>query len=261
MLDHRGKHFKVTGALNIGPTPQGRPVIIEAGASSAGRELAAQTAEVVFGSDETLEEAQAFYSDLKGRMAKYGRRPDGLKILPALRVIIGESAQEAEDKFQALQAMIHPDVALQYLAGDLEADLSGLSLDEPIPEDRIPREANLHKNFFDKIVAKIRKENPTLRQLCMSYERGNRTIKGTSKEVADLMEEWFTKGAADGFMLMFPTLPNGLKDFANGVVPELQRRGLFRTDYTGSTLREHLGLDWPTNRYAAGGAAATQAAG
>ena len=250
-LDHKGKHFKVRGALNIGRTPQGRPVIIEAGASSAGRELAAETAEVVFGADETIEQARDFYRDLKGRMAKYGRPPDGLKILPALRVVLGDSVAEAEDKYQALQALVHPDVALQFLAGDLEADLSGLPLDEPIPEDRIPRSGNLHKNFFDKIVAKIRAERPTLRQLCMSYERGNKTIKGTPGQVADMMEEWFTTGAADGFMLLFLTLPSGLDAFVAKVVPELQRRGLFRTEYSGATLREHLGLGWPQNRYAA----------
>ena len=251
VLDHHGPHFKVHGALNIGRTPQGRPVVIQAGASSAGRELAAETADVVFGADESLELAQGFYRDLKGRMAKYGRTPDQLRVLPALRVVLGGSAQEAEDKYQTLQSLIHPDVALQFLAGDLEADLSGLDWDKPIPEERIPASANLHKNFFDKIVTRIRTERPTLRQLCMSYERGNRTIKGTPMQVADMMEEWFGNGAADGFMLLFLTLPSGLDDFVAGVVPELQRRGLFRQDYAGATLRENLGLGWPVNRHAA----------
>lgn len=251
VLDHSGKHFKVQGALNIGRSPQGRPVIIQAGASSAGRDLAAETAEVVFGSDDTLEQAQSYYRDLKGRMTKFGRSPHQLRVLSALRIIIGETTQEAEDKFAALQRMIHPDVALNFLAGDLEADLSGLPLDEPIPESRIPREGNLHKNFFDKIVARIRTENPTLRELCDSYERGAKTIKGTPKEIADFMQDWFEGEATDGFMLMFPTLPSSLDEFTSKVVPELQRRGIFRTDYSGTTLREHLGLDWPSNRYEA----------
>ena len=170
-----------------------------------------------------------------------------MKILAGLPVVIGSSQQEAEDKYQALQEMIHPDVGRFRLGTDLEADLSDLPLDEPIPESRLPKSANLHKAFFDGIMKIIREENPTLRQLYLRYERGRKTIKGTPAHIADVMEEWFTMGAADGFMMQFATLPGGLHDFVTLVVPELQRRGLFRTEYAGATLRDHLGLARPVN--------------
>jgi FMN-dependent oxidoreductase (nitrilotriacetate monooxygenase family) len=244
---HEGKFFKVDGALNIARSPQGHPVIIQAGASDTGLELAARTAEIVFASASAPQEAKKGYDALKGRLAKYGRDPDELKILAGLPVVIGESQQEAEDKYQALQEMIHPDVGRFRLGTDLEADLSDLPLDEPIPKERLPESANMHKAFFDGIMKIINEENPTLRQLYLRYERGRKTIKGTPRQVADLMEEWFTMGAADGFMMQFSTLPGGVKDFVDKVVPELQRRGLFRTEYSGRTLRDHLGLARPSN--------------
>ena len=212
-VHHEGKFFKVDGALNIARSPQGKPVIIQAGASDTGLELAARTAEIVFAS--------------------------------------ASNPQEAEDKYQALQEMIHPDVGRFRLGTDLETDLSDLPLDEPIPLDRLPKSANQHKAFFDGIMKIIREENPTLRQLYLRYERGRKTIKGTPKHIADVMEEWFAAGAADGFMMQFSTLPDALEDFVNHVVPELQRRGLFRTQYEGTTLREHLGLKRPANARAA----------
>jgi FMN-dependent oxidoreductase (nitrilotriacetate monooxygenase family) len=249
VIDHQGEFFKVNGALNIARTPQGHPVIIQAGSSSAGRELAAETAEVVFTSDDNLDAAKAFYTDLKGRMARFGRRPDQLKILAGLSPVIGESAQEAEDKYQALQELLHPAVGLTRLAQDLEADLSDLPLDEPIPLDRIPKSANLTKLYFDQITRLIREENLTLRQLYQRYERGNKAIRGTPLQVADMMEEWFSAGACDGYMLIFPVLPDDMRPFVEKVVPELQRRGLFRKEYEGRTLRDHLGLDRPASRY------------
>jgi FMN-dependent oxidoreductase (nitrilotriacetate monooxygenase family) len=245
---HAGAFFKLDGALNIARPPQGHPVIIQAGASDTGRDLAARTAEIVFASDADPHSAKRGYADLKGRMARYGRDPDTLKVLAGLPVVIGRSPQEAEDKAAALQGMIHPDVGRFRLGADLEADLSDLPLDEPIPPERLPKSANLHKAFFDGIMQIIREENPTLRQLYLRYERGRKTIKGTPTQIADVMEEWFAMGAADGFMMQFPTLPAGLADFVHLVVPELQRRGLFRTDYTGHTLRAHLGLARPANR-------------
>jgi N-acetyl-S-(2-succino)cysteine monooxygenase len=246
-VHHEGKFFKVDGALNIARSPQGHPVIIQAGASDTGLELAARTAEVVFASASNPQDAKRGYDDLKGRLAKYGRSPDSMKILAGLPVVIGQSQQEAEDKAQALQEMIHPDVGRFRLGTDLEADLSDLPLDEPIPESRLPKSANQHKAFFDGIMKIIREENPTLRQLYLRYERGRKTIKGTPQHIADVMEEWFTMGAADGFMMQFATLPGGLQEFVNLVVPELQRRGLFRTEYAGTTLRDHLGLARPIN--------------
>jgi FMN-dependent oxidoreductase (nitrilotriacetate monooxygenase family) len=248
-LRHAGKYFRVNGALNIERTPQGQPVIIQAGASDTGKDFAAETAEVVFSSDTTPEGGRTFYQDLKGRMAKFGREPDELKILAGMPVLLAGSAQEAEDKYQALQELIHPDVGRMRLGTDLETDLSDLPLDEPIPEHRIPKTSNQHKMYFDHIVHMIRVEKLTLRQLYMRYERGNKTIRGTPEQVADHLENWFTADASDGFMLMFSLMPNGLEEFVTGVVPILQRRGLFRREYEGKTLRDHLGLRRPPNRH------------
>lgn len=250
VVHHQGRYFKVDGALNIARPPQGRPVISQAGASDTGRELAARTAEVVFASAANPENAKRAYDDLKGRMGKYGRSPGSLKILAGLPVVLGRTRDEAEGRFQHLQELLHPDVGLFRLAMDLEVDLSGLPLDEPIPEDRLPKASNFHKAFFDGIMQTIREKNPTLRQLYMSYERGRKTIKGTPGDVADVMQHWFESGACDGFMLQFHTLPTSLDEFVRLVVPELQRRGLFRQDYEGPTLRHHLGLERPGNAQA-----------
>jgi alkanesulfonate monooxygenase SsuD/methylene tetrahydromethanopterin reductase-like flavin-dependent oxidoreductase (luciferase family) len=245
--NNEGKFFKVDGALNIARSPQGQPVIIQAGASDTGRDLAARTAEVVFASASNPQDAKVAYDDLKGRMAKFGRAHESLRILAGLPVVIGRTREEAEEKSLRLQEMMHPDVGRFRLGTDLETDLSDLPLDEPIPEDRIPKSANLHKAFFDGIIKIIREENPTLRQLYLRYERGRKTIKGTAKDIADVMEHWFAMQACDGFMMQFHTLPGGLEAFVAGVVPELQRRGLFRHDYEGPTLRDHLGLQRPAN--------------
>ncbi len=246
-VHHQGRFFTVDGALNIARSPQGHPVIIQAGASDTGLELAARTAELVFASASEPGAAKCSYDELKGRLAKYGRAPDELKILAGLPVMVGRSQQEADDKFAALQALVHPDVGRFRLGSDLEMDLSDLPLDEPIPEERIPKTANFHKAFFDGIVKMIREENLTLRQLYLRYERGRKTITGTPQRIADVMEAWFTSGACDGFMMQFHLVPDGLADFVHNVVPELQRRGLFRREYEGRTLRDHLGLQRPAN--------------
>lgn len=249
-LAHEGDFFRVNGALNIGRTPQGQPVLIQAGSSNTGKDFAAQFAEVVFSSDPTIEAGRAFYSDLKSRMAKFGRAPEDLKILAGLPVVVGATRAEAEERYQAQQAMIQPIVGKMRLANDLEVDLSDLPLDEPIPEDRIPKTSNFHQTYFADIVGMIRK-GMTLRQIYMTYERGLTTLRGTPTDIADHMQAWIEGGAADGFMLIFPAMPSGLKAFVDGVVPELQRRGIMRTEYTASTLRGHLGLKVPKNRYAA----------
>ena len=247
VVRHAGKFFNVEGALNIARSPQGHPVIIQAGASETGRELAARTAEVVFASDASPQSAKSGYDDLKHRVAKYGRDPASLRILAGLPVVIGRTADDAEERAQRLQEMIHPDVGRFRLGTDLEVDLSDLPLDEPIPESRLPKSANFHRAFFDGIMKIIRDENPTLRQLYLRYERGRKTIKGTTTHIADVMEQWFNMRACDGFMMQFHILPGGLEDFVVGVVPELQRRGLFRKDYEGCTLRDHFGLLRPAN--------------
>lgn len=249
---HEGDFFRVSGALNISRTPQGRPVVIQAGQSEDGKAFAAETAEVVFASANSLEKAQALYRDLKARLPAFGRTQDELKILPGLAPIIGATVEEAEAKYRTMQGLIHPEVARQFLAEDLEANLADLPLDEPVPADRIPAKSNLHQVYFGYIVDLIR-EGLTLREVCMRYNRGRNVICGTAEQVADLMETWFRAGAADGFMITPQIMPGGLEDFTRAVVPELQRRGLFRTEYEGTTLREHLGLPYPRNRHVVAG--------
>jgi FMN-dependent oxidoreductase (nitrilotriacetate monooxygenase family) len=249
MLDHKGKYFTVHGALNIERPPQGRPVIIQAGASDTGRDFAAEHAEVVFGSSGNLDGAISFYRDLKERMGKFGRRPDDLKIASGISVVIGESEQDARDKLESWQDLIHPDVGVLRLGQDLEADLSDLPLDQPVPEHRIPKSSNHHQAYFNEIAGMIR-QGLTLRDIAKRYNRSKATFCGTVKQVADHMESWIEAGACDGFMISFVALPSTLSDFVEKVVPELQRRGVFRQDYEGRTLREHLGLPRPENRYA-----------
>jgi FMN-dependent oxidoreductase (nitrilotriacetate monooxygenase family) len=255
-LHHKGEFFSVRGPLNIARPPQGRPVIIQAGGSEAGKELAGETAEVIFTRDASMERAQQFYADVKGRMAKFGRPADHLKIMAGMTTIVGRTTAEAEEKFSALQSMIHPEVGLEMLSEDLEGiDLSDLPLDQPIPRVRIPASANRHKQFFEQILRLIDEEHLTLRQLYLRYgaARGGEVIRGTPAQIADHMEAWFRGSAADGFMLTFSLIPEGLDDFIELVVPELRRRGLFREEYEGRTLREHLGLPRPASRYRCAG--------
>lgn len=248
VLDHLGKFFKVNGALNIARSPQGQPVLIQAGSSNTGKDFAAETAEIVFASDTTIEKGRVFYNDLKARVTQFGRSPDSLKILAGMPIVIGSSEQEAEDKYQALQEMIHPDVGRMRLTTDFEIDLSNFPVDEPIPLEMIPDKANFHQTYFAQI-AEMARKGMTLRQIYMNYERGLTTVRGTPKSIADRMQAWMEGGACDGFMLLFHTMPGGLRDFVDHVVPELQKRGLMRTAYTGNTLRDHLGFMRPENRY------------
>jgi FMN-dependent oxidoreductase (nitrilotriacetate monooxygenase family) len=262
-LRHKGKFFSVRGPLNIARPPQGRPVIIQAGGSESGKELAAETAEVIFTRDASLDHARAFYADVKGRMARFGRPPDHLKIMAGLTTIVGRTAAEAEEKFQELQSMIHPIVGLEVLSEDLEGiDLSDLPLDEPIPRERIPLTANRHKQFFDQILRLIDEEHLTLRELYLRYgaARGGDVIRGTATQIADYMEASFLSDTADGFMLSFSLVPDGLDEFIELVVPELRRRGLFREEYEGATLRSHLGLPRPASRHQTAGTATGLAA-
>ena len=249
VLDHSGRHFRVHGALNIARPPQGYPVTIQAGASDIGRDFAAELAELVFGTATDLAEGVAFYADLKGRMAKFGRDPADMKILPGLSVVVGRTRDEARDKHEAMKGLMHPTVGRFFLGNDLEVDLSGLPLDEPIPPHLIPAEARFHKAYFDQIVATIRERNPTLRELFMSYERGKSTMLGSPADIADTMQEWMEAGAADGFMVTFNQLPGDMTAFVDLVVPELQRRGLYRTEYEPGQLRDRLGLSRPANQY------------
>ncbi|MGI3899635.1 MAG: LLM class flavin-dependent oxidoreductase [Janthinobacterium lividum] len=251
VLDHQGEFFKVYGGLNMARTPQGRPVIFQAGASPAGRELAAETAEVVFGTGTSTAEASAFYKDLKGRMAKFGRHPDELKILSGVTIVIGDSEAQAREKWAEWQDTVPIEIGLMYMKTDLETDLSDLPLDEPVPEHRIPKSSNFHQVYFEEICGLIR-QGLTLRQVCKRYNRSKAIFYGTGEQIADQMEAWVSAGASDGFMMAFPVLPESLTSFTSRVVPVLQRRGLFRRDYKGRTLRENLGLRRPANRHATG---------
>lgn len=251
-LGHRGRFYKVRGPLDISRTPQGRPVIMSAGGSDAGMQLAARVSEVVFSVDLDLGTAKAFYDDLKGRMREFGRSPDELKIVCAINPFIGQTDSEGRDKMEALQALIHPAVGRDILAADLGVDLTELPLDEPIPVEALPKSSNLTRSYFDNLVRVITEQRLTLRQLYLASagaRGGMNSTAGSVQTIADRLEQWFTAGAADGFMLRAPHLPGGLDDFAEMIVPELRRRGLFRTDYSGTTLREHLGLAVPPNRY------------
>jgi FMN-dependent oxidoreductase (nitrilotriacetate monooxygenase family) len=250
-LNHVGKHFKVQGPLNIERPPQGHPVIVQAGSSEAGRELAAATAEAVFTAWTSLEEARAFYADVKGRLAKYGRRPDELLILPGISPVIGRTQEEAEAKWAELQKLIHPSVGLSTLSNAWPGvDVSSWDLDAPPPYYPEP---DPRRHSRQQVVLQLAKrEGFTVRQLYqyLAGARGHWVVVGTPQKIADEMQRWFEGGAADGFNVMPPVLPASLNEFVDLVVPELQRRGLFRTSYEGRTLRENLGLARPVSRYA-----------
>ncbi|MCM0594315.1 MAG: LLM class flavin-dependent oxidoreductase [Gloeotrichia echinulata IR180] len=247
--NHKGKHFSVLGPLNVARPPQGYPVIIQAGSSEDGQELAAHTAEVIFTAQQTLEEAQTFYSGVKARVVNAGRNPDHVKIMPGVFPVIGRTEEEAREKYDLLQELIHPYVGLGLLSGMIGGvDLSPYPVDGPLPE--LP-ETNGGKSRQKLLKDLANRDNLTIRQLYLAIAgaRGHRTILGTPQTIADQLEEWFVNGGADGFNIMPPYLPGGLDEFVDLVIPELQRRGLFRTEYEGNTLRENLGLPRPTNRF------------
>lgn len=245
-LNHQGRHFSVRGPLNVPRCPQGRPVIVQAGATDQGREIAAAHASAVYAASVELSDAQAYYRSIKDRMAKYGRSPDELAIMPGLSVIVGATEAEAQRKLRELQDLLDPAVGLMQLY-NMVGDFSGYDIDGPVPVLGEPSRVR-----SDLIYAMAKRESLTIRQLyervCVS--RGHNAIVGTPEQVVDLMEEWFRNGGADGFNILPANLPNGLQDFVDFVIPELQRRGLFRTEYEGTTLRDHLGLARPASRYA-----------
>lgn len=248
VLDHEGPHFKVRGPLNVARPAQGWPVIVQAGASEAGQQLAAETAEVIFSGHSELAAAQGFYAGLKARMANAGRDPEHMKILPGAFVVVGDTAAEARGKKARLDALVHPDSGLASLSVMLGHDVSRYPLDEPLPE--IP-ESNASRSTRQKLVDLAHRQRMTVRQLAQHVggSFGLLEIVGTPAGIAERMEEWLMTDACDGFNVMFPYLPDGLDDFVERVVPELRRRGLFRRAYDGRTLREHLGLPRPANRY------------
>ena len=248
VLGHKGEYFDVRGPLNIARPVQGWPVIVQAGASDAGRQLAAETAEAVFAPAANLEAGRAYYADVKGRMEKAGRDPDQMKILPGCMVVVGDSLDEAKEKRALLDSKVHFDSAIASLSISLGHDASKFDPDGPLPE--IP-ESNASKSGRERAIALAKRENLTVRQLAQRLGGySGLCILGTPERIADEMEEWLETRGSDGFNLMFPYLPEGLDDFVDRVVPVLQRRGLFRTEYEGATLRENLGLRRPESRYA-----------
>jgi FMN-dependent oxidoreductase (nitrilotriacetate monooxygenase family) len=247
VLDHKGPHFSVRGPLNIARPVQGWPVIVQAGASDAGRQIAAETAEVVFTAQSSLADGQRFYADVKGRMEKLGRPRDHMKILPGAFVVVGDSPEEARDKRALLDSLVHYDSAIASLSIALGHDASRFDPDGPLPD--IP-ESNASKSGRQRAVDLARRENLTVRQLAQRLGGySGLALLGTPSMIADQMEEWLVTEGSDGFNMMFPYLPEGLDDFVARVIPELQRRGLFRTEYEGRTLRENLGLPRPENRF------------
>jgi len=248
VLNHEGEHLKVRGPLNVARPIQGWPVIVQAGASEAGRQIAAETAEAVFTGVNTIADARSFYADVKSRMANLGRERDHLKILPGAFVIVGDSVAEARAKKKKLDSLVHPDSGIASLLVRLGHDVSSFDLDGPLPE--IP-ESNASKSGQQKLIEMARREKMTVRELAQYVGGAFGTLEmiGTPETIADQMEEWLETEACDGFNVMFPYLPAGLDDVVDRVVPELQRRGLFRRDYEGKTLRENLGLPRPQNRF------------
>ena len=247
---HAGEHFSVQGPLGVPRSPQGSPVVVQAGSSEDGRALAAETAEVIFTAHLSLASAQAFYRDVKQRAAALGRDPDGVKILPGVSPVVGRSEAEARDRFQALQDLIHPEVGLTLLSRMAGVDLSGHDLDGPMPP--LP-DVEGGKSRSAMLSAMAQAEGLTIRQTYqrVAGARGHWQLFGTAAQIVDRLEEWFLNEGADGFNIMPPSFPDDLDRFVAEVVPELQRRGLYRTRYAGRTLRENLGLRKPANGWRA----------
>lgn len=249
-LNHVGDHFSVRGPLTISRSSQGRPLIVQAGQSEEGRELAGATAEIVFSVQQDMEEARLYCQDIKARAVKFGRTVDAVKVMPGLMPVVGATRRAAEEKLQKIQDLIHPELGLSRMSAMLGIDLSTFDLDGPLP--KLPK--NLEQQGRQKVMIEMaRRENLTIRQL---YEqvvgiRGHRVIAGTAEEIADHMEAWNRAGAADGFIIMYLAYPSGIDEFTSEVIPILQKRGLFHVEYEGNTLRENLGLPLPVNRWTA----------
>ncbi|PZW47082.1 alkanesulfonate monooxygenase [Humitalea rosea] len=247
VLNHKGPELSVRGPLNVARPVQGWPVVVQAGSSEAGRQIAAETAEMIFAAGGLMEDSQAFYADVKGRAQKLGRNPEHIKILPGCLVVVDETVEKAQAKRALLDSLVHYDSAIGSLSIALGVDARGFDPDGPLPD--IP-ETEASKSGRERAIRLARRENLTVRQLAQRLGGyAGAAIVGTPATIADTMQEWLEARACDGFNIMFPYVPGGLDDFVDMVVPELQRRGLFRTEYEGTTLREHLGLPRPANQF------------
>lgn len=256
-LNHEGEFFSVKGPLNIARSKQGQPVIFQAGSSEVGKNYASKEADAVFTGHESVEDAAAFYQDVKARAVGFGRNPDEVLIFPGISPIIGSTAEEAERKYEEVANLVTIENALDYLGRFFEHhDFSQYPLDEPFPEL-----GDLGKNSFqsgtDKIKRDAKEKGLTLRQVALQSATPRGGFIGTPEQVADKIQAWFEAGAADGFMIT-AAVPNGLEDFVDQVVPILQERGLYRTEYESDTLRGNLGLPVPENRYSKGKAVAAR---
>jgi alkanesulfonate monooxygenase len=247
VLDHKGEFFKVHGPLNIARSPQGHPVVAQAGGSEPGQQLAARTADLVYTAVQEMEKAQAFTAGIKERVAQAGRSPDAVKVMPGMLPIIGSTQAEAEAKLARLQALLDPRIGLTML-NHVFGDLSGYDLDGPLPE---LGETNATVTIRKLWTERARRENLTIRQLyqLIAVTTGHLLLVGTPDSIADEMERWFVNKACDGFNIMAPWMPGALYEVFDELVPILQKRGLFQTDYQGSTLRESLGLPRPENQF------------
>ena len=250
LTNHKGKYFSVKGPLNVGRCPQGQPVVFMAGQSEAGMDLAAYGAEALFGSASSIGEAQKVYADIKSRMPKYGRTADQLRIMPGMSVFVGRTAAEADELFEQLQSLISPVLAVTYLSKIVGFDVSGYPIDGPMPQKVV--ESVGGTAIGRSILGMAEREGLTVRQ---TYQRvlpsmGGNIAKGTPGQIADILEAWYTGKACDGFVLSMPVQPKALRDFVDLVVPELQRRGLFRTEYESTTLRGNMGLAIPPDPFA-----------
>ncbi|MGY4494358.1 FMN-dependent oxidoreductase (nitrilotriacetate monooxygenase family) [Pseudomonas sp. TE3610] len=255
VLNHHGQHFQVRGPLNASRPVQGYPVIAQAGSSDAGRALAARAGELIFTAQHTLQQGQVFYQEIKQRAQALGRNPEHLKVLPGVSPIVGRTLEEAQARYDQQQALLNPPEFLRSISRfvGLSIDLSELPFDSVVPLPPDDLDTNGHKSRQKLVVDLIRRERPTVRELFNQLTAGgHRILIGTPQTIADDFQAWFEGGAADGFNVMFSGLHHGITDFAELVVPELQRRGLFREEYHGQTLRENLGLPFIANRYAQG---------
>src|SRR6267154_6297426 len=255
-INHKGDHYQVKGPLNLPRCPQGRPVLVQAGSSDTGRRFAARNGEAVFTAHMEKATAQAFYADLKSLVTAEGRKPDQVLILPGLSPMIASTEAEAQRLTREINELSDVEVGRKRLSGRFGGhDFSHLPLDRPlVPEDfPDPGSVEAARSRTEVILGLVRRESPTLRQLLanLAGARGHFTIAGTPEQIADIIEDWFTDGAADGFNIMPPLLPAMLDVFSAEVIPILQKRGLFRTSYEGKTLREHYGLDWPKSEFPA----------
>jgi FMN-dependent oxidoreductase (nitrilotriacetate monooxygenase family) len=247
-LDHQGTFFKVKGPLNIGRAPQGQPVVLQAGGSAPGQALAARTADVVFSVVQDMEEAKKQYAELKKRLPAFGRAPEDVTVLPGVMPVVGRTDKEARDRLALLQSYVTGSNALQLLSDRLGQDMTRFDLDAPVPDLALP---DTYHSFARVMLAKARREGMTLRGLydLVAAARGHWVLCGSPETIADTLQQWFDERAADGFNVMPPYFPEGFNDFVDLVIPILQERGLFRRDYEGTTLRDHLGLPRPPSRF------------